>query len=88
MENYKKKVKIELYNDHFENAKRYGIPHAQLIIADIPYLELYGYNTQLRSITSGSGTFSYEFARYEQAPDDVAAKQIEERASKLVDMEE
>lgn len=60
----------------------------QKIIADIPYLELYGYNTQLRSITSGSGTFSYEFARYEQAPDDVAAKQIEERASKLVDMEE
>jgi site-specific DNA-methyltransferase (adenine-specific) len=34
---YKKKTKIELYNDHFENAKRYGIPHAQLIIADIPY---------------------------------------------------
>lgn len=31
------KVKIELYNDHFENAKRYGIPHAQLIIADLPY---------------------------------------------------
>ena len=60
----------------------------QEISADIPYLELYGYNTQLRSITSGSGTFSYEFARYEQAPDDVAAKQIEERASKLVDMEE
>lgn len=28
---------IELFNDHFENAKRYGIPHAQLIIADIPY---------------------------------------------------
>lgn len=37
MENLKKKVKIELYNDHFENAKRYGIQHAQLIIADIPY---------------------------------------------------
>ena len=35
--NYKNKIKIELYNDHFENAKRYGIPHAQLIIADIPY---------------------------------------------------
>lgn len=33
----KKIPKIELYNDHFENAKRYGIPHAQLIIADIPY---------------------------------------------------
>ena len=33
----KNKLKIELYNDHFENAKRYGVPHAQLIIADIPY---------------------------------------------------
>jgi len=58
------------------------------IVADIPNLELYGYNTQLRSMTSGSGTFSYEFARYEQAPDDVSKKQIEERASELVDIEE
>lgn len=33
----RKKIKIELFNDHFENAKRYGIPKAQLIIADIPY---------------------------------------------------
>lgn len=31
------KQKIELYNDHFENAKVYQIPRAQLIIADIPY---------------------------------------------------
>lgn len=31
------KVVCELYNDHFENAKRYNIPRAQLIIADIPY---------------------------------------------------
>lgn len=30
-------IKCELYNDHFENANRYGIQHAQLIIADIPY---------------------------------------------------
>lgn len=30
-------IKIELFNDHFENAKRYQIPRAQLIIADIPY---------------------------------------------------
>lgn len=28
---------MNLYNDHFENAKRYNIPPAQLIIADIPY---------------------------------------------------
>lgn len=30
-------MKCELYNDHFQNFKTYGIPHAQLIIADVPY---------------------------------------------------
>lgn len=34
---YKRKLPCELYNDHFENGKRYNIPPAQLIIADIPY---------------------------------------------------
>jgi len=29
--------KIELYNDNFQNFKRYNIPKAQLVIADIPY---------------------------------------------------
>jgi len=28
---------VNLYNDHFQNYKRYAIPKAQLIIADIPY---------------------------------------------------
>ena len=32
-----RKQKIELYNDHFQNYKVYGIPKAQLVIADIPY---------------------------------------------------
>lgn len=32
-----KKIKCELYNDNFQNFKRYGIPKAQLVIADIPY---------------------------------------------------
>ena len=30
-------IKAELYNDHFQNFKRYNIPKAQLVIADIPY---------------------------------------------------
>ena len=30
-------VKTELYCDNFQNFKRYGIPKAQLVIADIPY---------------------------------------------------
>lgn len=28
---------MELYNDHFQNYKKYNIPKAQLIIADIPF---------------------------------------------------
>ena len=32
-----KKIKTELYNDNFQNYKRYGIPKAQLVIADVPY---------------------------------------------------
>ena len=37
MEQIKKKVKCEIYRDSFQNSKRYGIPKAQLIIADVPY---------------------------------------------------
>jgi len=33
----KDSTKIELYNDNFQNFKRYNIPKAQLVIADIPY---------------------------------------------------
>lgn len=60
----------------------------QEIIAGVPVMELYGYNTDLRSMTGGSGTFSYEFARYEQAPSDVQEKEIEARASKVERAEE
>lgn len=33
----KNKIVTELYNDNFQNYKRYNIPRAQLVIADIPY---------------------------------------------------
>lgn len=36
-ENYKKKLKCEIYRDSMQNYKKYGIPPAQLIIADVPY---------------------------------------------------
>lgn len=41
--------RIQLFNDHFQNFKVYGIPKAQLIIADIPYnvgKNAYGSNPQ------------------------------------------
>ena len=60
----------------------------QEIVADIPYTELYGYNTDLRSMTGGAGVFSYEFARYEQAPGDVQEREVAARASKVDNSEE
>lgn len=53
------------------------------IVADIPSMELFGYNTDLRSMTGGAGEYSYEFVRYEQAPSDIQEKEIAARASKL-----
>ena len=52
----------------------------QEIIADVPMSSLFGYNTDLRSMTGGSGTYEYEFARYEQAPSDVQEKEVAARA--------
>lgn len=60
----------------------------QIIEADVPMMELYGYSTQLRSMTGGSGDFSYEFARYEQAPSDIQAREVEARANKVNTNEE
>ena len=34
---HERKLKCELYCDNFQNFKRYNIPKAQLVIADIPY---------------------------------------------------
>ncbi len=55
----------------------------QEIVADVPSMELFGYNTDLRSMTGGAGDFSYEFARYEQAPSDIQEKEVQARANKL-----
>jgi len=55
----------------------------QEIVADIPLSELYGYSTDLRSMTGGAGDFSYEFDRYEQAPSDIQQKVIDENQKSL-----
>ena len=57
----------------------------QVIEADIPMSGLFGYCTDLRSMTGGSGDYSYEFARYEQAPSDVQEKEVIARASKVAE---
>ena len=53
---------------------------SQEILADVPMTGMFGYCTTLRSMTGGRGTYSYEFARYEQAPSDVQEAEIAKRA--------
>ncbi|MDO5696211.1 MAG: elongation factor G [Eubacteriales bacterium] len=56
------------------------IEHGEEVIeAEVPMLELFGYATALRSMTAGNGDFSYEFVRYEQAPEDVRQQIIARR---------
>ncbi len=51
----------------------------QTIEADIPMTGVFGYCTSLRAMTGGRGEYSYEFARYEQAPSDIQEKEIAAR---------
>ena len=57
----------------------------QIIEADIPMSGLFGYCTDLRSMTGGRGDYSYEFARYEQTPSDVQEKEVAARAAKVAE---
>ena len=57
----------------------------QIIEADIPMSGLFGYCTDLRSMTGGRGDYSYEFARYEQTPSDVQEKEVVARAAKVAE---
>jgi len=45
---------------------------AQIITAEAPLSEMFGYATDLRSLTQGRATFTMQFARYEEAPRNVA----------------
>ena len=41
---------------------------------DVPLAEMFGYATEIRSLTKGRGTFSMEFSHYENAPSNVLDK--------------
>ena len=62
---------------------RRGVIHATeqraemtVINADVPLANMFGYATDLRSMTQGRGTFSMHFVRYQQAPRDVQEEVI------------
>ena len=50
----------------------------QVVEADVPMAEMDDFATFIRQCTQGRGTFTFEFARYEDAPAQVAQKVIEE----------
>ncbi|HEY4476484.1 MAG TPA: elongation factor G [Candidatus Paceibacterota bacterium] len=53
--------------------------HLKVIRAKVPLAEMFGYVTQLRSMTEGRGTFTMEFDSYLPVPQAVAQKIIEAR---------
>jgi elongation factor G len=46
-----------------------GEGDTQVVEADVPLVEMFGYATELRSRSQGRATYSMEFGRYEEAPD-------------------
>lgn len=48
----------------------------QAVIAEVPQAEMFKYSTDLRSMTQARGSFTMEFARYEEVPGNLADKII------------
>lgn len=58
----------------------------QELVAEVPMAEMSDFAITLRSVTAGRGYFTLEFARYEDAPNNIAEKVIAE--AKLADDDE
>jgi elongation factor G len=58
------------------------------IEADVPLSEMFGYATDLRSMTQGKAEFTMEFAKYMPAPADIQKELKEKYSSKIPDEEE
>jgi len=66
------------------NSRRGRIEHmepvgnAQLVKAAVPLSEMFGYATDLRSMTQGRADFHMEFDRYEEVPASIASEITEQ----------
>ena len=56
-------------------------PSGKNIKAEVPLSEMFGYATSLRSATQGRATYSMEFTKYAEAPNNIAEAVINKRAS-------
>jgi len=55
---------------------RHGL---KIVNAFVPLAEMFGYSTDLRSMTQGRGTYAMEFDHYEEVPSNIAAEIMKER---------
>ena len=54
------------------------VDRMQQIVAEVPLAEMTKYATDLRSMTQAKGSYTMNFERYEEVPQMIAAKIIEE----------
>jgi elongation factor G len=54
----------------------------KVITAEVPLAEMFGYATDLRSATQGRATYTMEFARYSEAPNNIAQEIISKNQTK------
>jgi elongation factor G len=52
-------------------------PSGKIIHAEVPLSEMFGYATDLRSMTQGRATYSMEFTKYNEVPVNVAEQIID-----------
>lgn len=55
-------------------------PAGKVIRAEVPLSEMFGYATDVRSLSQGRATYSMEFCKYNEAPANIAEAIIKERA--------
>lgn len=59
-------------------------PGGEIIInAEVPLSEMFGYSNELRSMSAGKASYTMEFSRYAECPNNIAEKVMTERKEKL-----
>ena len=58
--------------------------NAQVVKAHVPLSEMFGYATDVRSMTQGRATYTMQFDRYEEVPTNIAERVIEARTGEPV----